>query len=210
MYKRQVQYKDAIRQVVTPVTNLNGLPGEETLFRNAAKMTVYGIEHELIAQVTDNLQIRLPASYQKAKYNSFSSGTVAAGDYVDLSQLDVNRAPKITAALGANYTIPMNSGGKVVLDASASYVSSNMLFYSIALPYQKFTQSYADPLTLANASVTYKAADDRWFVRVLGRNLANKVYKQSGETVDPLWIFNFYGEPRYVAGEFGVKFGTKK
>ena len=90
-----------------------------------------------------------------------------------------------------------------------NYVSKNLLFYSIALPYASFTQSYADPLTLLNASITYKAADDRWFVRVLGRNLANKIYIQSGETVDPLWIFNFYGEPRYVAGEFGVKFGKK-
>ena len=204
-----VQYKDAIRQVVTPVTNLNGQPGEETLFRNAAKMTVYGIEHELIAQVTDNLQIRLPASYQHAAYNSFSSGIPGTASYVDLSNLDVNRAPKITAALGANYTVPMDGGSKVVLDASVNYVSKNLLFYSIALPYASFTQSYADPLTLLNASITYKAADDRWFVRVLGRNLANKIYIQSGETVDPLWIFNFYGEPRYVAGEFGVKFGKK-
>ena len=45
-----VQYKDAIRQVVVPVTNANGQPGEETLFRNAAKFTVYGIESELTAR----------------------------------------------------------------------------------------------------------------------------------------------------------------
>jgi len=203
-----VQYKDAIRQVVTPVTRPDGTPGEETLFRNAAKMTVYGLEHELTAQVNENLQLRLPFSYQKCKYNSFSSGSVATGDYVDLSKLDVNRCPKITAALGANYTIPIPAtSGKLVLDASANYVSKNLLFYSIALPYAPFTQSYADAVTLLNASVTYRSSDDKWFLRVLGRNLANKKYLQSGETVDPLWIFNFYGEPRYIAGEVGYKFG---
>ena len=50
-----VQYKDAIRQVVVPVTNANGQPGEETLFRNAAKFTVYGIESELTAELAPGL-----------------------------------------------------------------------------------------------------------------------------------------------------------
>ena len=69
-----VQYKDAIRQVVVPVTNLNGSPGQETLFRNAAKMTTYGIESELTAQLAQGLLLRLPLSYQHCKYNSFTSG----------------------------------------------------------------------------------------------------------------------------------------
>ena len=205
-----VQYKDAIRQVVTPVTNENGSPGEETLFRNAAKMTVYGIEHELVAQVSDMFQVRLPFSYQHCEYNSFSSGIPGTASYVDLSGLDVNRCPKITGALAANYTVPVAAtAGKIVADASFNYVSKNLLFYSIAIPYAPFTQSYADAQALLNASLTYNSANDRWFVRILGRNLTNKIYVQSGETVDPLWIFKFYGEPRYVAGEVGFKFGQK-
>ena len=69
-----VQYKDAIRQVVVPVTNANGQPGEETLFRNAAKFTVYGIESELTAELAPGLLLHLPLSYQHCKYNQFTSG----------------------------------------------------------------------------------------------------------------------------------------
>ncbi len=206
-----VQYKDAIRQVVVPVTNINGAAGEETLFRNAAKLTVYGIENELEARVTDAFTIRAPLSYQHCKYNSFSSGTVAAGNYVDLSALPVNRCPEWTATVNANYVIPVTaSGGSVILDASANYVAKNLDTYSIAEPYAAYTQTYADARTLVNASVMYRAPNDTWFVRVLSRNLTDKTYRVSSQNVDPLWVWSFYGEPRYVGAEFGIKFAGKR
>lgn len=206
-----VQYKDAIRQVVVPVTNANGKPGEETLFRNAAKLTVYGIENELEARVTDAFTVRLPLSYQHCKYNNFSSGSAATGDYVDLSGLDVNRCPTWTATLSGNYSIPVQAtGGTVILDASANYVSKNLDTYSIALPYAGFTQTYADARTLVNASVMYRDGGDRWFVRALTRNLTDRTYKTSAQNVDPLWVWSFYGEPRYYGVEFGVKFADKR
>lgn len=203
-----VRYKDAIRQVVTPVTNLNGQAGEETLFRNAAQLTVYGIENELTAKLAEGLLLRLPVSYQHCKYDNFSSGTGAA--YIDLSGLDVNRCPQWTATADVSYTtrIP-NDAGTVVLDVNANYVAKNLDTYSIAHPYQPWTQTYADARTLVGASVTYRGADDRWFARVLARNLTDKIYKESSQNVDPLWIWAFYGEPRYVGAELGYKFGLK-
>jgi iron complex outermembrane receptor protein len=59
------------------------------------------------------------------------------------------------------------------------------------------------------ASITYTGANDRWFLRVIGRNLTDKIYKESAQNVDPLWVWGFYGEPRYVAGQVGFKFGQK-
>ncbi len=200
-----VQYKDAIRQVVVPVTNSNGQPGEETLFRNAAKFTVYGIESELTAELAPGLLLHLPLSYQHCKYNEFTSGEGAA--LVDLSGLEVNRCPEWTATADFNYTLPLHDmPGRIVLDASANYVSKNLDTYSIALPYAPFTQTFADARTLVDASITYSAPNDRWFVRVLGKNLTNKTYVESSQNVDPLWVWSFYGEPRYVGGQVGLKF----
>jgi len=200
-----VQYKDAIRQVVAPVTNSNGQPGEETLFRNAAKLTVYGIESELTAELARGLMLNLPLSYQHCKYNEFTSGEGAT--FVDLSGLPVNRCPEWTATADLNYTLPVSDlGGHFVFDASANYVSKNLDTYSIAQPYVPFTQTYAQARTLVDASITYAAADDRWYVRALGRNLANKTYVSSSQNVDPLWVWTFYGEPRYFGGEVGIKF----
>jgi iron complex outermembrane receptor protein len=200
-----VQYKDAIRQVVVPVTNANGQPGEETLFRNAAKFTVYGIESELTAELAPGLLLHLPLSYQHCKYNQFTSGDPP--NVVDLSGLEVNRCPEWTATADFNYTLPLHDmPGRIVLDASANYVSKNLDTYSIALPYASFTQTFADSRTLYDASITYTAPNDRWFVRVLGKNLTNKTYVESSQNVDPLWVWSFYGEPRYVGGQVGIKF----
>lgn len=203
-----VKYSDVIRQVVVPVTNLNGQPGEETLFRNAASMKVYGIENELTALLTDNLVLHLPFSYQHCAYEKFSSGV--GSSVIDLSRLPVNRCPKWTATVDLNYTVPMRSSlGSLDIDASANYVSKNLDTYSLALPYARFTQTYAQARTLLDASVTYKTPDNRIFVRFIGRNLADKVYLQSAQNVDPLWIWGFYGQPRYLGVQVGFKFGTR-
>jgi iron complex outermembrane receptor protein len=204
-----VRYTDLIRQVVEPVTNANGQAGEETLFKNAAKMTAYGIENELTVQLAENLVLRAPLSFQHCEYGSFTTLN-SSGGTTDLSGLPVNRCPAVTATLDLNYTIPVAwTNGRVVIDVNDNYVSKNLDTYSITLPYSSFTQTYADARALLAASVTYNSADNRWFARIYGRNLTNKLYRESSQDVDPLWVWSFYGEPLFVGGEVGFKFGQK-
>ena len=199
-----VRYIDLIRQVVEPITNANGQAGEETLFANAASMKAYGLENELTVQLTDALVLRAPFSFQHCEYNKFESNST------DLSHLPVNRCPDVTVTLDLNYTVSVPwSRGHVVIDVNDNYVSKNLDTYSIAQPYQSFTQTYADARALLGASITYLSDDERWFVRAYGRNLTNKIYKESGQDVDPLWVWAFYGEPLFVGGEIGYKFSVK-
>jgi iron complex outermembrane receptor protein len=208
-----VRYTDLIRQVVSPITNANGQPGEETLFKNAAKMKTYGIENELTVQLTEGLVLRAPFSFQHCEYNNFTSLFTSNGQTstIDLSGLPVNRCPAVTATLDLNYTLPVPwTNGHVVIDINDNYVSKNLDTYSIAAASsQSFTQTYADARALLSASLTYNGADNRWFARVYGRNLTNKIYREAGQNVDPLWVWTFYGEPLFVGGEIGFKFGQK-
>jgi iron complex outermembrane receptor protein len=202
-----VKYIDLIRQVVEPVVNANGHPGEETLFANAAGMKAYGIENEFTMRLTDNLTVRVPFSWQHCEYTSFTSGTGAAA--VDLSHLPVNRCPTSTATLDLAWAQPLPTG-RVVVDVNDNWVAKNLDTYSITAPYEPFTQTYADARALLGASITYYGQDDRWFVRAYGRNLTNRIYKESGQNVDPLWVWAFYGEPQFFGGEIGYKFGLPK
>jgi iron complex outermembrane receptor protein len=211
-----VRYTDLIRQVVSPITNANGSPGEETLFKNAAKMTAYGIENEFTAQLAEGLVLHVPFSAQHCEYNKFTTlYTLPSGsvETVDLTSLPVQRCPTITATVDINYTLPLqfNGGGRVVLDVNDNYVSKNLDTSSLAAPVfnQPWTQTFADARALLGASITYKAESDRWFARVYGRNLGDKVYKESAQNVDPLWVWAFYGEPRFIGGEVGFKFGKQ-
>jgi iron complex outermembrane receptor protein len=203
-----VRYKDLIREVVEPVTNTNGQAGEETLFANAASMTAYGIENELTAQLAEGLMLHVPFSFQHCEYNKFSTLNSTGTASISLAGLPVNRCPPVTATVDVSYTVPVApTGGRVVFDVNDNYVSKNLDTYSIALPYASFTQTYQDARALLGASLTYSGADGRWFARVYGRNLADKIYKESAQNVDPLWVWAFYGEPRFVGGEIGMKFG---
>src|SRR5215470_12825085 len=200
-----VKYHDAIRQVVVPTTNANGQAGEETLFRNAAGITNYGIENELTAQLVKGLIVRVPWSYQHCKYDKFTS----AGAAYDLTSLPVSRCPKWTATFALNYSMEVPQvGGRITLDASANYTSKNLFTFSIARDAPD-TRTYEDARTLLDASITYASADDRWYLRLLGRNLADKLYRFAGQNVDPLWVYTQYGEPRTVAAQVGFKFSTK-
>ena len=203
-----VKYKDLIRQVVVPITNLNGQAGEETLFKNAAAMKAYGIENEFTAELADGLLLHVPLSFQHCEYGSFKT-LDSAGNSVDLSGLPVNRCPTVTATVDLNYTmaVPGTNGHHLVLDVNDNYVSKNLDTYSIAAPYVPFTQTYAEARALLDASITYNGPDNRWYVRLYGRNLTDKHYIESAQNVDPLWIWSFYGEPRFFGGEIGYKFG---
>jgi iron complex outermembrane receptor protein len=205
-----VKYKDLIREVVTPVTNSNGSVDEETLFKNAASMKAYGIENELTAQLTDSLVLHVPFSFQHCEYLNFTTENSAGTGIIDLSGLPVNRCPPVTATVDLAYTfaIPQTSG-RLVIDLNDNYVSKNLDTYSIAQPYAPYTQTYQDARALLGGSITYNGADNRWFARVYGRNLADKIYKESAQNVDPLWVWAFYGEPRFIGGEIGYKFGQK-
>jgi iron complex outermembrane recepter protein len=198
-----VKYKDAIRQVVTPITNAQGATSEETLFRNAAGLTVYGIENELTAKLSDYLTLRLPASYQHCKYDSFFS----VGEAFDLTTIPVSRCPEWTATVALSYNTAV-AGGRVAVEAGANYESKNLNTFSIANP-NSWAQTYVDARTLVDASVTYYGQDDKWYLKALGRNLTDKRYRISGQNVDPLWVWVLYGEPRVFAAEVGVKFGGK-
>jgi iron complex outermembrane receptor protein len=203
-----VRYKDLIRQVVEPVTNTNGNAGEETLFANAASMNAYGIENELTAQLAEGLMLHVPFSFQHCEYGKFTTLNSMGTETISLAGLPVNRCPPVTATVDVSYTMPVApTGGRIVLDVNENYVSKNLDTYSIALPYEPFTQTYQDARALLGASLTYSGADGRWFARVYGRNLTDKLYKESAQNVDPLWVWAFYGEPRFVGGEIGMKFG---
>ncbi len=203
-----VRYIDLIRFVVSPITNANGQAGEESLFKNAASMQDYGIENELTAEIADGLVLHVPFSFQHCEYGSFTTLN-STGQTVNLSGLPVTRCPDVTATVDLNYrmSVPGTAGHHISIDVNDNYVSKNLDTNSISAAYQPFTQTYADARALLGASITYQGPDDRWYVRVYGRNLTNRIYVESSQNVDPLWIWSFYGEPRVFGGEVGYKFG---
>ena len=56
--------------------------------------------------------------------------------------------------------------------------------------------------------MTVAQADDKYYLRLIGRNLSDKRYITAAQVVGGLWSNGQYGAPRYYGLELGFKLGN--
>lgn len=176
-------------------------PGLQTV-QNAASAKVYGLDLDLLAAPTDNLTLRAALNLLDTKYGSFpnaqaflprvegvtcetparrvdmatalaiAGGVPTGGNCsysLDVTGQDLIFAPKLTAQIGADYEIPMAGGSTLILSGSLYYndgfdVSPGGIF------------AHVDSYETLALSLTWKAPDDRFFVRLWGDNVTDDVH----------------------------------
>ena len=196
-----VKYNDLQRDAVVPfIDPITGLPGQETRTTNAGRAEVYGLELELGAVPVDGLTLGASMGYQKARYLEFFTDIDGNGTNEDASFLKLRNVPKITANVTANYEFPPAAWGQISLNADANYQSE---YESVTLN-APFTQGQAR--TLVGASIHWSDPSERYRVSVYGRNLLDKVYRVSANSVAGLFNFTNYAPPRSFGVEFAAKF----
>lgn len=184
-----VKYDDLQKQIVTPLT-VNGQTFQVTRFFNAASAEVKGIEAELTALPVEGLTLRANLGYQDGQYNEYVT-PIPAG--YDLATAPLDRAPKWQWAADASYEHPISDLGRLQLNGNVSYTGRNLFSQSITSPDEN---TFLEARTLFNASVGFTDVDDRWSLRLIGRNLTDKRYKVGQLVVGGLWTFSNYGPPR--------------
>jgi len=97
------KYKDKQEEVIEP--NPVGL-GTLTFVRNAASVTIKGVELEVQAVPMENMFLRASAGYLDAEYDEYLIGGVDVSSTAILRQ-----APKWTVAVGGDYTWYFNDAG---------------------------------------------------------------------------------------------------
>ena len=192
-----VQYDDLQRQINIPLI-INGVEQQITQFFNAAKADVKGIEVEATALVSDNLTLRGVFGYQDCNIKEF----VAPGAGYDLTSSPCERAPELQWTLDATYQTPIGNALKLVVNAHVNYTDENLYTQSIQSP---DFNTFLDSRTLLNASITISDRDDKYFGRIIGKNLTDTRYKVATQVVAGLWTFANYGPPRFLAAEVGVR-----
>jgi iron complex outermembrane receptor protein len=203
-----VRYANAQRDLVATFTNSFGATFQETRFFNAAEVRAGGIELELNALLTDWLELRGNFGWIESKYTRFEADTDFDGDTdIDLSNRDVNRSVPLQTAwdLVAHHDL---GPGRMQYALGVDWEDEAPFVYSgpdLLLNSDPSRDGITDRRTLLNASLTFTDAADRYFVRVYGHNLTDKVYRVGELPVAALWTMSYYGEPR----AFGVEFGFK-
>ena len=154
---------------------------------NAGSSRTKGIDTQLEWAATRALVLRAIANYNKAEYLSFTNAPCNAGQSIqegcmpglrpaqDLSGKSTANAPKFTASLGGDYSVPLGAGLVFGASANARYSSS---YYLSAFANPNAQQS---AYTLFDAALKVSNEDRNWELALIGKNLGNKFVLTSAQ-----------------------------
>lgn len=181
-------YKDIQLNIVSAVNN-------QTVSRlaNGAQGEVYGAEFELEAIPVQNLHVNFALGLLHTEFTDYTSGP---NDY---SGNNFVRAPNVSAVLGADYRIPLNVGGAVILGTDWN-TRSRQYFFSNDQTENMRTGGY----TLGNARVTYELPGETTRVTAYVDNLTDKEYRNHTLPGGFQTAALMFGDPR----TFGVSVTT--
>lgn len=137
------------------------------IITNAGQSSIKGLELDLQMLVTENLMVDFGYSYLDAEYDEYE---FVGG--LDFSGNRMIRSPENTANLGVTYSVPIGAGE---LSVRADWTWTDEFFFEADEGATPFTSQ--DAFSLVDAFITYEI--DNWSVRLWGKNLGDKEYRNS-------------------------------
>jgi iron complex outermembrane receptor protein len=194
-----VEYTDAQRTL-----NASFPTGQETLFFNAAEMTVKGVDLEGAFAATDSLTLTYNLAYMDAEYDSFQADTDFDGVIdVDLSDNPVTRAPEFMGSVSGTWVRPLANGGNFEINLRYSHEDESVSSYS---DLGSDFNTILEDKNLLDLSIGYRAPDDKFYARLVGSNLTDERYQTGALDVSGVWVMSTYGPPRYLGLQLGANF----
>jgi iron complex outermembrane receptor protein len=179
-------YEDKQEEQSVPVA---GGTGQQTLVVNAAEATISGIELDFNWLVTANFTLEGNVGLLDAEYDELEDPALG----VDLSFLDLRRAPDVTATLGPVLTLPVGPG-QLTSRVAVRYVDD------MELTFLNSPQSSVDSHTVVDGSITYTI--NQMSISVWGLNLTEddswtQAYDVGTSAAFPgLWTYTAIRPPR--------------
>ncbi len=136
---------------------------------NAGEVENQGLEVDAVYNVSDALSLRSVFAYTDTEYSSTFVNIVGA----DLNGQARQNAPEIAFNLGFDYVKSLSNGLQAYLGATAHYTDDYTTSTSQQSSPDQFTQ---DSFWRADVVASIGAADDRWSVSLVGRNISDETY----------------------------------
>ncbi|MDG2521070.1 TonB-dependent receptor [Caulobacter segnis] len=193
-------YKD--QQITTQQVATPPQVGIASIVDNAGASTIWGLEFEGSAYLSQSLTANFAVGYLNAEFDEFI--TNITGTPVDISNTrEFQNSPEWSGYLGVTYKTAL-AGGTLRVTPSLSYRGDYHLF------------DVADPIldqkayTLVDLGVVWDAPGDQWQVGVYGKNLTDEEYRVGGYSFPGATynnsIIGFYGPPRTWTATIQYKF----
>jgi len=189
-----------------------------TIYSNAAKSRIKGVEASLSYEVTPGLTVTAAGTYLDAKYRDYQragfftpvlipdndgDGRMEFAGFsttqqFDASGLQVQRAPKFSGTFSANYRTEVGGGE---LSLSGNLYHSSTVFFD---PAHQFPQGAYD---IASARVEWTDPSERYTIAIYGDNLLDEKYlTQTYGTLTGAG--NVWGEPLTYGISVRYNFGS--
>ena len=182
-------YKDLqVYTIVNPPGG--GIPIQ--VLDNASNARVYGLEAAATFKLLPALRLNGSLGLLNSKFKDF----VAAAANADYSGNRLSRAPKITAAVGADLDVPIGDRYRGFANLDASYRSK--IFFDPGNSLRLSQSGY----WLANARAGIGTRDGHWDVAVFGKNIFGKHYYR--DIID-LSLFGYDGTTIGDPATYGVE-----
>ncbi len=195
-------YKDqqVTVQAVMPPPNV----GVASVVDNAGQATIYGLELEMRAVPTDNLQLNVAFGYIHADYSEFLTNIAGGTAPIDVADQRVfQNTPEFTINASATWSNQL-FGGRLDFVPAIALRSATSMF---EIPNPILDQGAT---VIADAALNWTSADDRFTLGLHGRNLTDERYRVGGYNFPGALLGNsiigYYGPPRTFAVTAGYRF----
>jgi len=194
--------------------------GTDTIIKNVADSTVYGLDMQTRYAFTERLSANLGLAYLDAEYDKFKesqvytqclepqAGTACNAQYFDrtyglyltsdsdASGLDMQRSPELTGTLGVNYAIDLAGG---LLDLSGTLYHTSSFYFDTS---ERYKQEAYD---LLSARAAWTDPSDHYTLAVYGDNLTDEEYRSQvlPQAFGPMTP---WGAPRTFGVSVGINF----
>lgn len=162
---------------------------------------IYGVELELLAVPTDNLELSLGIGWFDGEIKADPGYIVytAAGDELTLDGSELG-SPDLMVNGVASYNIPLNDGAVVTLQTDFSYHSEG-----VGTGGNEY--NYSEAKTLVNARVFWVSASEKWEVQAYVKNVfeteyIDNTYGSAGSD----YVLGNMGMPRWAGVKVGMNF----
>ena len=162
---------------------------------NVPRSRIYGFELSATLQPTQNISLYASYLNLNTKIQEFN-GVNFVGQIEDFSGESLNYSPKNSLNIGSSIDIPVSRSMSMFFGADLTYRSKTSAFFGNVVGQE------IDSYTLLDVQIGVRSNDDKWKLRLYGRNIFNEYYWNNVIRANDT-VVRVAGRP----GTYGIQFG---